>query len=186
MDVEQEPGPAGRRRSQGGNAAPSASGAWPDDFGPMRLGVRGKDCRERWGSTVVFTRLIDGVPVVGGEVLPVDRIRERGAGVLAFDPNAKDVKVTRFECGLFDPGVRKRDAAALVQSACFVQAERRAIVDEKLNQLDPESGHLVTAFAQAIPAGALIERDDRWPEAAALLRSTLPVEPAPSDGPGPR
>ena len=168
-------------------------------------------------NTVVFTRTVDGVPVVGGgskiavtflndgttaafdfdwptyrktdrqqEVLSVDRIRERGAEVLAFDLNAKDVKVTRFECGLFDPGVRKRDAAALVQSACFVQAERRDIIDAKLNSLDPNSGHIITAIAQALPAGALIERDDRWPEAAALLRTTLPVEPAPTDGPGER
>ena len=165
-------------------------------------------------NTVVFTRAIDGVPVVGGgskiavtflndgtavafdfdwpqyrkterqqEVLPLDEIRGRSSGVLAVDLDARDVTVTRFECGLFDPGVRKRDAAALVQSACFVQADRRDIIDPDLNRRDPESGHIITAIAQAIPAGALIERDDRWPEAAALLGSALPEEPAATDGP---
>jgi hypothetical protein len=165
-------------------------------------------------NTVVFTRVIDGVPVVGGgskialtflndgtavafdfdwpkyrktdrrqEILPVDQIRRRGAEVLAFDLNARDVNVSRFECGLFDAGVRKRDAAALVQSACFVQAERRVIVDPAIHQLDAGSGHMVTAFAQAIPAGALIEPDNRWTEATALLHSALPVEPAAIDGP---
>jgi hypothetical protein len=39
---------------------------------------------------------------------------------------------------------------------------------------------------QAIPAGALIERDDRWAEAVTLLRSTLPVEPTPATGPSGR
>ncbi len=165
-------------------------------------------------NTVVFTRAIDGVPVVGGgskiavtflndgtavafdfdwpqyrktdrqqEVLPIGEIRERGSRVLTLGLDAPGVNVTRFECGLFDPGVRKRDAAAPVQSACFVQADRRDIVDPELHRLDPESGHIVTAIAQAIPAGALIERDDRWPEAAALLGSALPQEPAPADGP---
>ena len=165
-------------------------------------------------NTVVFTRAIDGVPVVGGgskiavtflndgtaaafdfdwpkyrktdrqqEVLPLDEVRGRGSRVLTVDLDASDVTVTRFECGLFDPGVRKRDAAALVQSACFVQAERRDIIDPELNRRDPESGHMVTAIAQALPAGALIERDDRWQEAAALLGSALPQEPAATDGP---
>ncbi len=165
-------------------------------------------------NTVVFTRAIDGVPVIGGgskiavtflndgtavafdfdwpkyrktdrqqEVLPLDEVRGRGSRVLTVDLDASDVTVKRFECGLFDPGVRKRDAAALVQSACFVQADRRDIIDPDLNRRDPESGHIITAIAQAIPAGALIERDDRWPEAAALLGSALPEEPAPNDGP---
>ena len=165
-------------------------------------------------NTVVFTRAIDGVPVVGGgskivvtflndgtavafdfdwpqyrktgrqqEVLPIDEIRGRSSRVLTLGLDAPGVNVTRFECGLFDPGVRKRDAAAPVQSACFVQADRRNIVDPELHRRDPESGHTVTAIAQAIPAGALIERDDRWPEAAALLGSALPSEPAPEEGP---
>lgn len=165
-------------------------------------------------NTVVFTRAIDGVPVVGGgskivvtflndgtavafdfdwpqyrktgrqqEALPIDEIRGRGSKVLTLGLDAPGVNVTRFECGLFDPGVRKRDAAAPVQSACFVQADRRDIIDPELHRQDPESGHIVTAIAQAIPVGALIERDDRWPEAAALLGSALPQEPAPTDGP---
>jgi hypothetical protein len=65
----------------------------------------------------------------------------------------------------------------------FAQAERRDIIDPELNRRDPESGHIVTAIMQVIPAGALIERDDRWPEAAALLGSALPSEPAPDEGP---
>lgn len=165
-------------------------------------------------NTIVFTRAIDGVPVVGGgskivvtflndgtpvafdfdwpqyrktgrqqEVLPIEEIRERGSRVLTLPLDARDVNVTRFECGLFDPGVRKRDAAAPVQSACFVQADRRDIIDPEVNRRDPASGHIITAIAQAIPAGALIERDSRWPEAAALLGSALPSEPAPDGGP---
>lgn len=165
-------------------------------------------------NTVVFTRTIDGVPVVGGgskiaitflndgtavafdfdwpqyrktgreqEVLPIEEIRARGSRVLILGLDDSTVNVTRFECGLLDTGVRKRDAAALVQSACFVQADRRDIIDREAYRRDPASGHIITAIAQAIPAGLLIERDDRWPEAAALLGSALPSEPAAEEAP---
>lgn len=168
-------------------------------------------------NTMVFTRTIDGVPVVGGgskvavtflnngnavafsydwpeyrktgrqqKVLGLDEIKRRGKRVLSVDLDAENVKLARFECGLFDPGVRYRDADALVQSACYVQAVRRDIIDPAANRLDPTAGHVLAAVAQAIPAGATVEPDKRWPEAEKLRGRKLVVAPAPPTGPAER
>ncbi len=55
-----------------------------------------------------------------------------------------------------------------MQGACFVRAVKTTIVDQEVHRRDPESGHLVTAVAEMIPAGVTVEPDRHWPQAEVL------------------
>ncbi|MES2353203.1 MAG: hypothetical protein V4568_02180 [Pseudomonadota bacterium] len=96
-------------------------------------------------------------------------IQSRAKKVFPFDLSAADTKTTRFECGYFDLGARKRDVNAPIQTACLVHANKRQIVDKVAYSKDPNSGHTVAAYMSPVPAGATIERDTNWPEALLLL-----------------
>ena len=96
-------------------------------------------------------------------------IQDRAKKVFPFDLSAADAKTTRFECGYFDLGARKRDVNAPIQTACLVHANKRQIVDKVAYSKDPQSGHTIAAVMSPVPAGATIERDTSWPEALMLL-----------------
>jgi len=158
-----------------------------------------------FASTVVFTRSIGGIPVLGagsklaivfandGQAIGFDMdwasyqptggyqktstltdIQGRAKKLFPFDLSASDVKTTRFECGYFDIGARKRDTSAPVQAACLIHANKRQIVDKVAYAQDPNSGHTLAAYMGPIPAGATIERDTSWPQAMKLLGITPP------------
>ena len=102
----------------------------------------------------------------GQRVLPLPDIRKRANDVGVTKAGALGVQVERVECGYFDGGSRRRDAAAPVQAACVFQYVQRTIVDVDENRKDPASGHLTAAFIEAIPAGDVVERDRGWLQAA--------------------
>ena len=126
------------------------------------------------GSKIAVTFANDGVPVAFDvdwaeyvptgrvqEVLPVADILARSA---ALRGGAGDSQLERIECGYFDLGGRKRDAAAPLQAGCFLHVSTRT---------PTEGGHLTAGFVEAVPAGATVEVDHSWPEA--LWLAGLPV-----------
>ncbi|HVK54834.1 MAG TPA: hypothetical protein VM532_07365 [Burkholderiales bacterium] len=114
------------------------------------------------------------------KVSALTEVQSRARKLFPFDLSASDVKTTRFECGYFDIGARKRDVNAPIQTACLVHANKRQIVDKVAFAADPNSGHTVAAYMGPIPAGATVERDMSWPQALTLLGITPPK----SDPPG--
>jgi len=112
---------------------------------------------------------------------PLTEVQGRAMKLFPFDLQASDTKTTRFECGYFDIGARKRDTEATLQSACLVHANKRQIVDKVVYARDPTSGHTVAAHMAPIPAGATIERDASWPQALTLLGITLPNTDVPGE-----
>jgi hypothetical protein len=115
------------------------------------------------------------------KVLPLKEIDGRTAKLLPFDLSSPDVKTTRFECGYFDLGGRKRDPEAPIQTACLIHANKRQIVDREAFGKDPKSGHTVAAHMGAIPAGAKVELDKNWPQALALLGIEPPKQEPPEE-----
>lgn len=161
--------------------------------------------------TVVFTRTVGGMPVLGpgskiavmfatdGQPVGFDidwsayepagktqkavalaEIQGRAEKLSPIGLGGPDTKTTRFECGYFDLGARKRDAKAPIQAACLVHANKQQIVDKDAYARDPRSGHTVAAHMAVIPAGATIEHDASWPQALALLGE----KPTSNDIPG--
>lgn len=119
-----------------------------------------------------------------GEMQKVASLREvngRMDRLLPFSLSATDVKTTRFECGYFDLGGRKRDVEAPIQSACLIHAHKRHVFDKEVHARDPKSGHSVAAHMGAIPAGATIEKDMSWPQAQILLGMEPPKQEPPED-----
>jgi hypothetical protein len=146
------------------------------------------------GSKVAITFANDGKPIgfdydwpvyerTGRiqRVLPPVHIHSRAGGVLAARPGSEGVTVKRFECGYFDAGARRHDPQALVQAACSYQYSKRTIVDPELHRKDPASGHVTSAFIEAIPAGQTVERDAGWSQAARVRGETLPGPPVSSE-----
>jgi hypothetical protein len=162
-------------------------------------------------STVIFTRSVGGIPILGPgskvaviiandgqpvgfdldwaayqptgttqKVVSLTEVQGRASKLFPFDLSAPDTKTTRFECGYFDIGARKRDVNAPIQSACLIHAHKRQIVDKVAYSQDPNSGHTIAAYMGPIPAGATIERDTSWPQALKLLG----IAPPNSDVPG--
>jgi len=164
---------------------------------------------------IVFTRTVDGVPVLGGgskvallitnegrvagfdfdwaqyqptgrrvKALAATQIQERVRALGSVKLDSPGVSVKRYECGLFDAGLRHRDPQAPLQGACVIQATERRIADPVAHLTDPASGHVVSATVDVIPVGETVEPDSRWPQAQALLgRGGARFVPA---GPGPR
>lgn len=151
-------------------------------------------------NTVVFSRVIGGVPVIGagskiaiifanngkpvgfdfdwaryeatGErqtTLSITEINARAAKLSVVDLKSPLTKMTRFECGYFDFGARRRDPLAPLQTACAMHVHKKEIVDADVYAKDPNSGHTTAAFLQAIPLGAKPAVDNKWPEARILL-----------------
>jgi len=108
-------------------------------------------------------------------------IQGRAMKLFPFDLRSTDTKTTRFECGYFDIGARKRDVEAPVQAGCLVHANKRQIVDKAVYAADPTSGHTIAAHMAPIPAGATIERDASWPQALRLLGLSVPNVDVPGD-----
>ena len=168
-----------------------------------------------YGSTIVFTRFVNKVNVVGpgskiavmfnnaGEavgfdydwpqykmidksqkVLPVEGIRSRSNKLTRVSLDSPNVKIKRFDCGLYDAGARRHDPKSVVQSACQISYYEKKIVDKKAYEMDKNSGHIMSAYIDYIPAGEVIEKDMKWSQAMKLLnlkeRNDLP---APLDGP---
>lgn len=161
-------------------------------------------------NTVVLSRMVNGVPVLGagskiavifansgkpvgfdfdwaryeatGEKQPTVSITEvnaRMAKLVPVDLKSAQTTITRFECGYFDFGVRRRDAFAPVQTACAIHVNNKQIVDRAEFLKDPNSGFTVAAFMQAIPLGSKPLLDNKWPE----IRTMLGLSPNPTATP---
>lgn len=147
-------------------------------------------------STVVFSRTVNGLPVVGpgskiavifandgqpvgfdydwapyvetGErqrILPVEKIRQRGAKYSPFAADDGEVQNLHFECGYVDFGARKRDPGAVVQGGCMRHAVKKWIVDSKEHAKNPRSGHALQASLDFFPAGEKMRPDAAWEKA---------------------
>ncbi len=158
-------------------------------------------------STVVFTRTVNGLPIIGGgskiavifandgqpvgfdvdwpsyqktgqtqKLVPVDEISKRGQKYSALQVGDPDVKELHFDCGYVDFGARKRDAKAPVQAGCLRQAERRSVIDSVVHARDKNSGHIVSASLDYLPAGENVQPDAVWE------RALKPEGAAPSTG----
>lgn len=153
-------------------------------------------------STVVFTRTVGGLSVVGPgskiavtfandgtpvalhvdwaeygatgemqEVLPVEEILARSDAL----NGAGDEKLEHIECGYFDLGGRKRDAAAPLQAGCFLQVTVETPI---------EGGHVLAGIVEAVPAGLEVLADESWPEALKLAGLPIPEgSPEPKTAP---
>ncbi len=171
------------------------------------------DAEEVIANTVVFSRVVNGIAVLGagskiavifantgkpvgfdfdwaryeatGEkqaTLNITDVNARMAKLTPVDLKSTQTKLARFECGYFDFGVRRRDPLAPVQTACAVHVNNKQIVDKATFAKDPNSGHALAAFMQAIPLGAKPALDNKWPEVRILLgmsanpTATPPIE----------
>lgn len=117
------------------------------------------------------------------KVLPLQGIQQRGRKLASLPMDSPEVTVKRFECGYFDAGVRKRDMNAPVQGGCFMQYFERSVIDEKAHRRDPNSGHIISAYADAIPAGDPPAPDRSWLETETVLAE---VEQGPQGPQGPK
>jgi len=167
-------------------------------------------------NAIVFTRTVDGVPVIGGgskvalmvtndgqvagfdfdwadyqptgkrvKMLGAAQIKERVQSMVSVKLDSPQVSVKRYECGLFDPGLRRRDQGAAVQGACVIQAVEKRIADPVAHLRNPADGHVTSAVVEVIPAGETVEADSHWPQAMALGMGGG-VQRASPAGPGPR
>jgi hypothetical protein len=109
------------------------------------------------------------------KVLGAAEIQERAHKLATLRLDAPNVKVSRYECGLFDPGQRHRDPQAPIQAACLIHAAETRIVDSEAHAKDPASGHVIVAIVDAIPIGETVEPDPRWPHAQKLLGLPAPA-----------
>jgi hypothetical protein len=117
------------------------------------------------------------------KVVPMSEIRARAKRLTPIDLDQRKADVERIECGYFDLGVRRRDAAAPVQAACAIHAVTRRVVDQEAYKQDAGSGHVLAAQTFVVPAGDPVMPDAKWPQAQRLLGMT-PAEPeAPQQGP---
>ena len=163
------------------------------------------------GANVVYGRTINGVHVIGPgskvavifgadgtlagfdydwpeytkstrtqKVLPVAEVRKRSRAVGAEDDQAGP---ERIECGYFDRGSGRRDAAASLQAACAVHTVRKTIIDREVYAKDPQSGHILVAQVTYVPAGETVEPDAKWREAQKIMGKDIPGIPAPGEGP---
>jgi hypothetical protein len=160
---------------------------------------RGPPAEQVLTNAVVFTRTVDGVPVLGAgskvallinndgkvagfdfdwaeyqrtgqrvKVLGAARIQDRVKQLASVQVDAPGAAVQRYECGLFDAGLRHSDPRSAVQGACVVHASERRIVDEAAHARNPADGHVVTATVDVIPIGETVEADSHWPQARML------------------
>lgn len=112
-------------------------------------------------------------------VLPLSTILGRGETLMPTPRTGKSV-LKRFECGMFDGGVRRRNSGATIQPACFAQRIHTRVAKAAANALDPTEGLITSATAYAIPAGSVVEPDIRWPEAMILCTGAAGCGKAPS------
>jgi hypothetical protein len=82
------------------------------------------------------------------------------------------VELQDMRCGYYDPGFALRDPDASIQAGCYYH-----VVDSRGDRDQVTSA----GYAGAVPAGASVERDTRWPEAN-LLRGVKADEPKGSNG----
>jgi hypothetical protein len=69
------------------------------------------------------------------------------------------VELQDMKCGYYDPGFALRDPGAPIQAGCYYH-----VVETRGNGDQATSA----GYAGAVPAGASVERDPRWPEANVL------------------
>jgi MYXO-CTERM domain-containing protein len=149
-------------------------------------------------SIVVFTRVVNGIDVVGpgakvavsftsdGQVFGFEYdwaayertgLRQKVLDLPQIEERARAldqtgaaaiVRVKRWECGYFDAGARKRAANALVQPACVAQKEIDTVGDAARHRADPTDGLLSSATMAVIPAGITPEDDAHWVELRSL------------------
>ncbi|HEY8205910.1 MAG TPA: hypothetical protein VIG99_00415 [Myxococcaceae bacterium] len=166
-------------------------------------------------NAIVFTRTVDGVPVLGsgskvavlvtndGKVAGFDfdwasfqptgkrvkalgpaQIRERVKALSIARLDSPDVTVRRYECGLYDAGLRDREPQGALQGACLIHSTERKIADPVAYARDPNSGHVMSATIDVIPVGETVELDSHWPQAQKLLGlnggdRAMPASPGP-------
>jgi hypothetical protein len=118
------------------------------------------------------------------KVLPVEDIKSRAKKLAPIHLDVPDVKIKRFNCGLYDAGARHHDPKSVVQSACVVKSYQKKIIDKKANERDQQSGHITSAHIDYIPAGEVVENDVKWHHAIKLLDlKERPGLSEPPDGP---
>jgi len=167
-------------------------------------------------NAIVFTRTVDGVPVIGGgskvalivtndgrvagfdfdwaeyqptgkrvKMLGAVQIDQRVKAMASVKLDSPEVTVKRYECGLFDPGLRRRDPQAAVQGACVVQSVEKRIADPVAHARNPADGHVTNATVDVIPVGETVVADSHWPQAMALGgggaggQRVMPASPGP-------
>ena len=101
-------------------------------------------------------------------VLGVTDINRRASSVLTVNPFGTGATIRRYECGYFDAGARRRDAAAPIQASCFLHYVVQTVGDTERNKLDPTDGLEKAGYAQPIPVGVRVKADQGWPEAMLL------------------
>lgn len=168
-----------------------------------------------YASTIVFTRTIDKISIIGAgskiaimfnnegvpvgfdfdwtqyrptdkfqKVLPVAEIRKRAKRLASLDIDSSNVEVSRFDCGYYDAGARKRDAKAFMQAGCSIHYHEKKIVDKNIYRQNPNSGHTVAAYVDFIPAGETVEPDEKWQQALKILdKKIISDSVVPKEGP---
>ena len=142
-------------------------------------------------SMVHFGRKIDGINIVGGgsrisitvanngavvdvmldwpryrrsneiqTAIGVSEIMERLFAYGKMVKGVNDVSLERFECGYYDPGVKYVDTYGFIQVGCVAYTVG-------LNK--NEEGDFIHPVINVIPAGKIVEWDDNWPEAQAVI-----------------
>lgn len=117
------------------------------------------------------------------KVLTVEAIKKRAEKLLLLDINSANVKIKRFDCGFYDAGSRKRDFRAVIQTGCAIHSYEKKIIDEKAHKKDFNSGHIILAYVDYIPAGVTVEQDEKWPQAMKILNKLTEDLIGPKDGP---
>ena len=158
-------------------------------------------------STVIFGRTLGGISVIGpgskiavvftndGEaagfdydwpryatvgrrqdVIHMPQILQRARDLTTVQLDAPGVSVKRVECGYFDAGARRkrRDLSAPIQAACGFHYSQRTLN----NGATPTD--MLAAYAEAIPAGVVVEADAGWPQAIRLAGVVIPDPEQPS------
>ena len=103
------------------------------------------------------------------KVLPLEAIKSRAKKLASLNIDSPDVRVKRFDCGLYDAGVRKHDPQSVIQAGCAIQYYEKKIIDEDAYKRDKNSGHSVAAYIDFIPAGETVAEDGKWPQAMKIL-----------------
>ncbi len=168
-----------------------------------------------YASTIVFTRTIDKINIIGDgskiaimfnnegvpvgfdfdwtqyrptdkfqKVMPVAEIRKRAKRLASLDLDSSNVEVKRFDCGYYDAGARKRDSKAFIQAGCAIHYHEKKIVDKNIYKQNPNSGHTVAAYVDFIPAGEIVEPDEKWQQALKILdKKIISDSVVPTEGP---
>jgi hypothetical protein len=146
---------------------------------------QGERVEEVMASTLVFTREIGGVPVVGpgskvaitmsggavigfhidwtplaasGDSVTVNSKEAAAARIAAAKSGAPGQSEHSIECGFYDPGALNADKAAPLQPGCVARF------------ISKSPQNLEAGIEHGVPVGTKVHRDRGWPETEALSR----------------